>query len=824
MGNQYQNLVARFGKALQMDVTALPKAADNASKWIVLGYFDTLQIYPLDCGNGNNWISAMWNHNVTLSKEWSKDFYFHPLHMMSNIPSEKSESCESFWELPARYLFLSLVQSAKPGTVGTEAIISKLSDAARRTAGVSAVCYHTMELSDLVVVWKSDSLVTLLKELRSLYQDPLIGDMDTFVAINYQFLQNQEWKNSPLGADNGQTIYVSTRYVVRSVEQKRLFLAGLKENGFSCETAFFTTGMEDLHIVCNNLTVYRFLEFLHLTIFNPELSGIVRAAFSECATQIGLPDDPGGKPDPSKGKPKSPGKNDPPVPKNELAERCSALLIRFQDARKRIDGVEGRRETSWIKPVGNLYHTLSDMSQNCILDGFCYLILGAASAFCNWIEAWSKTVRDQPMSSQQLELVQRFVRGWGTLMEHSTRVDGRFIQMPGFSPALCEIPARLLEFYLAFANRCAKEMGRGGKNSEKVALLFVPKICRKMKVESIFLSEEHGDKHLLYMDIPFDMLYDPLPVMCCICHEIAHFVGGNWRCRDMRKQSLTLAVANELAIQLYLNDAAPVFEIYKFLMERCVDENVYLIDLLAYLRVAIKDFLESKKPYDTCYTSFMTSRKRLYRDGELSKLQIQLLSRRKVLAKNYQDFFNIVDNLSYLYQECYADVSMISLLNLNRSTYLHLAQQELEEFKTEVEDIRQDPRYYIIVERWSAVLRLDELWASQNDATSWTSWVEKEIHGELGAFVEDIDTVCNPSSWGAKDGVSCPLIFNTSESFKQLSLYLSECCRKIKMSCEGAKSVEKLQAVFDRMALSHTLDCDSCNELIAEYRKDLLNG
>ena len=72
-------------------------------------------------------------------------------------------------------------------------------------------------------------------------------------------------------------------------------------------------------------------------------------------------------------------------------------------------------------------------------------MLDAAKLFCSEIK---KTTSDDgtALTARQMEDIQRFVRGWGTLMEQATKMDGRFLQMPGFSPALCEIPAKLLEF------------------------------------------------------------------------------------------------------------------------------------------------------------------------------------------------------------------------------------------------------------------------------------------------------------------------------------------------------------------------------------------
>ena len=44
------------------------------------------------------------------------------------------------------------------------------------------------------------------------------------------------------------------------------------------------------------------------------------------------------------------------------------------------------------------------------------------------------------------------------------------------------------------------------------------------------------------------------------------------------------------------------------------------------------------------------------------------------------DFTHIITNLMYLFQECYADITMIGLLDLRQEEYLNLAQHEMKVF------------------------------------------------------------------------------------------------------------------------------------------------
>lgn len=824
--NLSPGLVAKFGKALQMKLPDRSGMEDEL--WLVLGYFDTLRLYPLPREPEDNQIGAMWKENIVISKKLDGDFYFHPLHMISQekTAQQKMPGTES------PYLLLSLVQGT--GQENLQKLEKELADCQAR-------CYHTLELSDLIVLWESDCLVDLLRNLRRLHEDPKVSDTDTFVAIRYTFLRDRGWVEKMPEADRYGSIYAAARYVVRNTEKKQAFLRDPAVSGFLRDSAFFTTGIEDLHIVRSCVGVTEFLEFLYATLFAKPLAETFQEAFSSAITQIGL----------RECAVDSPPAKDPPDLQRKLTNCCDALLKKFKSVRdfQKRSGEqpeqEDRRSTSWSKPAGNLYNGLLDMSRSSILDGFCYLILDAAAVFCGELDRWNKQNEDDLLTSRQLELVQRFVRGWGALLEHSTRMDGRFIQMPGFTPSLCEIPARLLEFYLAFAHLCVEKMQLGAEPGESVAFLLVPKICRRMKVEPIFLNEEAEGKHLLYMDVPLDMLYDPNAVMCVICHEAAHFVGGKWRHREARQRHLLLSVANELAYQLDLESGTAVAELYNILSALCGATYRFLRPLKARLHGVILSFLEDTgAPYQDYLRDILNTQKAQQKsEEELYWLQMNTLFRRNELLSDRESFLAVVDNLAYLFQECYADASMILLFGLDRSRYLALARQELDELaadkesraqmgdqnsaSTDSQEDQEDSRYYIIAERWSALLRLESIWENPDlPVETFSAWLDKTKDSQAGvmrAFLETIDTVCNPETWGVKNG-KAGLIFNNSASFQQLMEYLDDCCEDIRKSCREAPSSScELKDVFERMAVRPQLDYDSLANLVDRYRRSLLN-
>lgn len=849
-------LVAKFEKALCMAPATSSDQTDDL--WLVLGYFDTLRLCSLPREIDEYQIGAMWRANISISRKLDGNAYLHPLHMISR--KDDAGLGTNREKLP--YLFLSLVQGKE--TASLRKLESNLEEELSKRRGegsnVRTRFYHTLELSDLIVISESDCMVDLLENLRRLHEDARVRDTDTFVAIRYTYLQKREWSLQGMpDHDQSRAIYVAIRYVVQNAIKKREFLSlkGTDIEDFLKDSVFFTTGIEDLHVVRNQVSVERFLNYLHAVLFNSRVAITFREAFSSSMTQIGLSEQSEDVPEPAA----------QPQPRNiqeegtfpdrsnsdRMTECCAALLEAFRSmltfeggGGKPLEG-QNRRDASWSKPAGNLYAGLLDMSRNSVLDGFCYLILDAAAVFCEELRRWCEQADRRPMSSRQLELVQRFVRGWGTLMEHTTRMDGRFIQMPGLTPSLCEIPARLLEFYLAVARLCVEQMQLGAEEGENVAFLLVPKICRRMKVESVFPNSNTGGNHLLYVDVPLDMLYDPTSVMCGICHEAAHFVGGKWRRREDRRRHLLLAVANELAFQLDLNQDNAVLQLYDLLDEMCPKdrESLYLRNLKARLRGVVRAFLESPEIFAEYLRRTLEDPKWMINLENRFESQMNALYRRNLLLMNCEMMLGVVDNLTYLFQECYADTSMISMFRLDRSAYLALARQELEELaannlsvaQNDGEEVRQAnahsivgegemaSRYYVVVERWSALLRQKKLWNWPGMIPeTFETWLERELENQTGVmkeFLEDIASVCGPGTWGKRDEKGGKL-FNNSGSFKALMDYLESCCLAIQKTCAGNPAAEELQEVFRRMTTQPQLDYTFLEEQISWYRKKLL--
>lgn len=823
--SQYQNIVALFGKALKMDLSRLrtPEGVQSpiGDRWITLGYFDTLQFYPLPMEKGRTWVQSMWDHNVSCSATLAGDFYYHPLHLTASIAPEEAALYRAFWEAEnCPYIFLTMVQAVDPsrlwGHAGGASMesLDRLFDIRPDQENMRHVFYRTMELSDLIVLWRSNEIHNILVRIHDLYQKAGIGDLNTFPSIQYAFLNS--FPSS--GVSGEKDIFVSTQYTVKDSEKASQFFKNVLSKD---SPAFFTTGVEDIRVTDQKVIAADLLERLRRSFLDPANCSLFNQAFLESATQVGIPDDTG---------------HPQPVERNtELETQCETLLARFQDIRGRLcAGPAAKRfDLSWAKAISNLLNALVDMSRNWVMDGFCYLILDAARLFCCEIGKLSVSGEDA-LTVNQMEEIQRFVRGWGTLMEQATKMDGRFLQMPGFSPALCEIPAKLLEFYLAFTRKAISLMQAGDEEDiqggRKISLLFVPKICRRVKVKSVFKEDEFHN-HLLYVDIPLDQLYSPMETICCLTHEAAHYAGETWRCRKTRKFALLYTLSLELATYLRVNTDTPVRYIYERLRERCPDNGLTASELLRKAYEAMLDLTagEMNTLLDKFRADVAASGDELLQE-RIHELQSEsvLLSRQFLMKKSYIE--DAIRNLTYLFQECYSDLNMILLLRLSPESYLQMALNELHNIQLEG-DPRRDPRYYVIVQRWAALLGVKTAWGGRPEnpgESAVAAYVgnagRKEQDPLLTAFCEDIFYLLHADSdpdYLAKKLDSDRRYYFTRETFRHIQRYLRRCAEVI---CQDLPDDElsRMDEALRYLSGAVPLDDGSFDALINWNRKDLL--
>lgn len=532
-------------KAFSLEARFLNQDGDNSK--MSLGYFDSIEIAQFPQEDGD-WLETAWKSSIQLSGQATTNIYEHSLYITAQGDAQWKKKIDAFWGWNKPFQMITFVHfvthSGTPRDFFTEVEqeTEKIISSHIRKE-VNVVCYHSIDVSDMILIWKSDYLVETLKCLREIYLLDQIGDLHTICSFT---------PNSIVSTKQDEEIpYVSFRFGVKDAKYAQDFFAQIKENQvfefMKNAEPYITTGTEDIDVMLKNVKVSDFLLLMKMISEDSSINNVFCNAFSESATHLGIPDS----------VPKKPREI---IVSHELTERCELLLRYFQEVRKTVNPHETEPMYSWVKLVSIQLNALVSMSRLCVLDRFCYLIMDSVQAFCEIFD--QSLERNEKMTSERLRKIQKFVRSWGVLMDQAVRADGQFTQDTGVNPVIYEIPVSLLEFYIAFTRRCMRLLQMSdGEETKDHGLFLMPNLCRRTKVEDVFDNPPPA-KRLLYVDIPLDYLYSTRQVFYQLCHEISHFCGEKPRSRTVRANTFIMNCAQLIVNALHIESRRMVFTVY----------------------------------------------------------------------------------------------------------------------------------------------------------------------------------------------------------------------------------------------------------------------
>lgn len=663
---------------------------------ITLGYFDAAYIYGL--GEQGD-VKELERHSNALASALDGKVYYHPLYII-----RYGEPQNAFWEANANFVMITMVHDLARNHKSSEDVknsvrrLEELLERELNKAGAAVpahVIYRTMDLSDLVILWKTDAIENVMSALFLLHKTNCVGHFHTIFGAPHELVRHPDrYKGSerlPL---------VTVHATAKNFNSVCSILDAAEECLNAYESIVFPrywlTGHEDVAIPLKDLPMRVLLRLLDFWLNNEQ--SLAKAVF-DVTTQIGVNFPPSDEPAqnggntgltdsckkiqerslaeavfdgtpqigvdfPPPGEPAQNGGN------TGLTDSCEKIQERFQN----INWDEKRY--TWVKPVRELLNSLVSMSGNCVLDGFCYLILDGVSDFCDKLTDFCTDGRAAlDRLDRDEENIQRSVRGWSLLVDQVVRTDGQFVQNPGYGPLVFNMPASLLEFYLAFTNRCMDYMQYEG-GVYKHHILLVPQLCRRMKTRKVFADPPPCER-LLYVDVPLHDLYNPFTVLCQLCHEISHFCGGSARSRDSRYQVFLGICAYLAAYVMELGSDDVVREIARMLDREIPEEKRHYMEDLC---PAAETILCQQMGVDPIYRDRL---QRMYvegRDPYIGLQEIQANSRywasftRKL---DFEGFIRMVNFGAQLCVECYADVSMIWTLTLTAREYVSLFDQEM---------------------------------------------------------------------------------------------------------------------------------------------------
>lgn len=758
--------------------------------WIALGHFDAFFSYTLP---SNNMFQEIGKNNVAVARKNSQSAYYHPLYL---ITSEEGKDA-ALWGQENWYMAVSRIHFIQNVNIARcrEDLVKQL----EREAGGGVVClgYQTIELSDMILVSRSNSMKELLDFTLNLRKHPDIGKVYTYCGINYAYVADPAKNPGP----NDKIPFFSMRFSMENYGESRQALeqiqTTLEKYGNTKGEVYAIAGLNDVAASWTDLPAQR-LVALYRQWFVEGTSSLQKLpdnAFSDVTTRAGTSLQAW---DPQKS-------GDPPQKDdyNEKLQRICGDLLELNEqvetCSKRL-GRENQVKQRWLKTLSELTKTLARLGKTAVMDEFVFLMLPAVSSFLKNI---LKKISQEDMTENSLDGYHEFIEEWNHLMEHIMRSEGQLTHYSELRPMLYDMPLAMLEYILAFLRLCSDALqNKDGSPGVEIDFLLVPQLCRRIRATELFPATQNSPG-LVSVQVPLHLLYDPKAVMSQLCHEISHFVGEAPRHRDMRQHFYAQSVAGVLAQYVFQNYFPALIEtVAEELESRFKSNGLGKIEEMKRETLRWLCELLDEPSGEQNYIAFIRSVITKANGTEkLRNLANRMLT--KCAAIRYQ---SMLEAMGSLYREVYADLCMLNLLELEQPYYLKSFLSDLavdvgkeKESRLEIQAVR----YYICMEAHSG---RGDLSGENGQGELWERFQKK--NADIGAVIANKED--RPRTFFAP-GALCPLLE-----------YAKACDESLKKCFQGNQNAQKVKEMF-RKVTGGQLDYTQLETPINQYRITLLD-
>ena len=671
--------------------------AKGVDIYATLGDFDGMFVYPLEPLAGEtNFLKQINRENRALASQMRGSMFFSPRYIVHRYADQEDRNkINRFWAVKDHnFFFAANVYLRDHKESDKKAIVSKLEEMLHENAKgqFQYVTYRPMEVSDIMILFKCRSLRPVMDTLHVLYRRfgskviPLendvkfrIGFSSTVCALPWEKLKPENLEASCTDiqafAPDERIGSIHVRAVLKNIERAeqveedvfgRLFAP---KRLFSCRRSrtsvsrVFVLGNFDYsasQIDTKTTDVYRFISHILQKINKQQIGGVV----ASLNTQIGIPF----------------GTDITPAPTMKLVEEptllhktCKTLYEKF---RVMLDDERNKNvfsQQSWVMQTLKQVNLLAVMSESCIFDRTCYLVLDSVFFFYTWLEKLLATLKDSREIVHCLvrhsRQINHFLNGWSRLMEHIVRVDAAHTITANYDPPADEMCALILECCLFFCKNVAFVLDDGEPSEElhPYAHIISPALCRRIKsTEQLGLSQE--TECLRFLEIPIESLGEDAAMVCrSAAHEEAHTYGDDTRLRDPRRELYLKAFCTAALNWLKHDTKNSIITLYNYMnaklemFEKCESKH-YLADIVGQTKAIASDLIAEDQ-----LDELLRAEQQVDKDAYHEKLRI--VRRNQILDIISQD-------LGELFKECYADVAMIQILGWDAREYFRLFSME----------------------------------------------------------------------------------------------------------------------------------------------------
>ena len=652
--------------------------------WMTLGHFDEMQCSePLDLS-----LSAIKSHNDDTYHMDSAKKHHHVIYLIDSEHSDeypKNDSHEDFFEDTSRFVAVTRIHFTEAINLNSQyntlyEHFKNLWESEQVEGEIPKIhwkIYYTTELSDMVLVSKSDSFYELSKWALSVTIHKAIGKAFTYFCFPGKLVSDPTSNFEQYVNDH--VDFIVLRFVVRAgkntdvcVELNNVLnvlgIPAPDTDSASSEkevqpALFRVTGNEDALICLRNVSVSNLLKLYQSWYNSPKAFDV----FREISARVGINYCINSKIESTTNGETESGNDDNKAENNSLKNASEKIA---QKARNCIKKLANSGEQEWFRPLVELTIALVHMSNSAILDEPVFLILPGLNAF------W-ENVNHNRNTPEDTKLYLRFAELCVHTMEHIMRAEGPLSQRVEVRPLAYDIPVFLLEYISSFLIVLSKEMIVQEQNAERIRFILMPGAVEGVSTIELFRSNQECPG-LLQITVPFSLLYSPQQLIPQLCHEIAHYIGEKLRLRELRYDLFLSCAASELIVSIFEKVSGKRTNLFLFLKDHFLKYYVkegskmrfnaepYSIPLLKICDLIdlTVGLLKQPKGYAELIRKYIDRR-------ELSGTQFICMPE-EAQVNRIESFEERLFDLAILFRETYADACMVYFLGLSADEYIDL--------------------------------------------------------------------------------------------------------------------------------------------------------
>lgn len=540
---------------------------DKNDVYHAVGYFDTIEIGKAEYGDFENrhpWRIAYENSCRVADAELQSDYFVQEIKCFTNISEDREQGFQdteiaAFWSDEDLLLCMSMLHICND--VSVQAIISRINKIFKNRR---YLYYFTFDYSGIIILAKGLSIKDYLQLIFQVNYDnaehpKMIKDTFSIYGIPkskfkvFKDEENEVSQRETAGSDNS-TYEISLNISIRNYREYEKWLKELrkfeKNHGYS-STELKLAGRHDVSVVNRKADTFWLLKTQYLLdCYTRDRNSAFYAyeTFIKSEADYGYVDK-----------------------ADECWENYDNVTQKLDELYKKFAAAANEAvRSSYVTPVREICNSVLSILKNGFAEDFIVCMYHPFVDFLNYLldklEEERKTPENGLSYAQEFDrCYSSFFDGLNALVNSAMHTDRQFIQPTSFGAVFCDIPPKIMAFYVAMIRKIGAVMQKGDKNS--YTFLMTPGFSDEIHVKIISYNKSRPEKRIVQIFINECFLYRPEAVMRRLVHEIAHYQGDGLRNRTLRKEKFIYTYVYTI-LRECLHAAFPEDEEYRNLIKR----------------------------------------------------------------------------------------------------------------------------------------------------------------------------------------------------------------------------------------------------------------